>query len=260
MENKELAARIRQDVLQMTHDAKCSHVGSCLSIADILAVLYGGILKVDPKNPNWQERDRFILSKGHACAALYAVLAEKGFFPKELLSTFYQSDSLLEGHINHHIAGVEVSTGSLGHGLSIGCGMAISNKNRVYVLLSDGDCNEGSTWESAMFASHHRLGNLTVIVDYNKMQALGKSKDILDLELFANMWFSFGWTVREIDGHDLEEIEKTFNCLPFRNRFPSCIIAHTVKGKGVSCMEDKVEWHYKYPNDEELEKALAELK
>jgi len=252
-----LTTKIRTHVLEMTHNAKCSHVGSCLSIADILAVLYGKILNVRPNEPSWEGRDKFVLSKGHACAALYAVLAERGFFPMEWLDKFYQD--LLSGHASHYVPGVDVSTGSLGHGLSIGCGMAMATKSKVYALLGDGDCNEGATWEAAMFASQHQLRNLVVIVDYNKLQALGKTKRILNLGSLGNKWASFGWRVIETNGHNLSRIESALKNIPKWTRRPSCIIAHTVKGKGVSFMENKVEWHYKYPNDEELKLALGEL-
>lgn len=252
-----LARKIRTHVLKMTNRAKCSHVGSCLSIADILAVLYGEVLNVRPEQPEWKGRDRFILSKGHACAAVYAVLAECGFFPVEWLDRFYQSGSLLSGHTSHYVLGVEVSTGSLGQGLSIGCGMALAIKQNVYVLLGDGDCDEGSTWEAAMFASHHNLGNLITIIDYNKMQALGSTESVLDLAPLKEKFLSFGWAVQEIDGHNLKQIELALRSVVTGK--PNCIIAHTVKGKGVSFMQNSVAWHYKYPNDEELRLALREL-
>lgn len=267
---EELATKIRVHALRMTHNAQSSHIGSCLSIADILAVLYGGVLNVKPEEPNWENRDRFILSKGHACAVVYAVLAECGFFPLEWLDSFYQNGSELSGHISHKVSGVEVSTGSLGHGLSIGCGMALAGKRdnkayRVFVLLSEGDCDEGSTWEAAMFASHHKLDNLVVIIDYNKLQALGQVEDILRLEPLADKWRSFGWSVVEIDGHNYDEIYRALRSVsfifePFRFKQPTCIIVHTIKGKGVSFMENQVAWHYKFPNDEELMRALEEIK
>jgi len=249
------ATKIRAHVLRMTHRAKSSHVGSSLSIADLLAVLYGGILRVDTNQPDWADRDRFILSKGHGSAAIYAVLAERGFFPREWLDTFYQSGSHLAGHITHHgVPGVEASTGSLGHGLSIGCGMAMAAKKdgqqyRVFTLLSDGECDEGSIWEAALFAPHHQLENIVAIVDYNKIQAFGMVKEVLNLEPLANKWLAFGWAVQEIDGHSFEQIESALLSVPFKPRQPSCIIAHTVKGKGVSFMENQVAWHYKSPND-----------
>lgn len=261
----DLALRIRRHVLYMTHRANASHVGSCLSIADLLAALYDGVLRVDPARPDWADRDRFILSKGHGCAALYAVLAEQGFFPKEWLETYCQDGGKLPGHITSHgIPGVEVSTGSLGHGLPIGCGMALAGKHdnqpyRVFVLLSDGECDEGSTWEAVLFAPHHHLDNLVAIVDYNKIQSFGRVEEVLDLEPLAAKWRAFGWAVREIDGHDYGEIEDALKSIPFESSRPSCVIAHTVKGKGVSFMENQLAWHYKSPNDEQLRQALAEL-
>ncbi|MBI3669421.1 MAG: transketolase [Acidobacteria bacterium] len=262
---QELAVRIRSHALQMTHRARSSHVGSCLSIADLLAVLYQRILRVNPNQPEWEERDRFLLSKGHAAAALYAVLAERGFFPSEWLETYCQDGARLAGHITHHgVPGVEVSTGSLGHGLAMGCGMALAAKCdskafRVFVLLSDGECDEGSTWEAALFAPHHRLDNLAAIVDYNRIQSFGSVKDVLDLDPLAEKWKAFGWGVREINGHDLEEIEASLRSAPFKPGQPSCVIAHTVKGRGVSFMEHKLAWHYQSPNAKQLQQALAEL-
>ena len=262
---KILATKIRAQVLKMTHRAKSSHVGSSLSIADVLAVLYGNILNINPKEPNWAERDRLILSKGHACAGLYAVLAEVGYFPLENLETYYQNGSYLAGHITHtSVPGVEVSTGSLGHGLPIACGMALAGKQdaknyRVFTILSDGECDEGSVWEAVLFAPHHHLDNLIAIVDYNKIQSIGRVEEVLDLEPFADKWKAFGWSVREIDGHNLEEIYQTLKNLPFKSGGPSCIIAHTVKGKGVSFMEDKLAWHYQQPDGEQLKLALSEL-
>lgn len=260
-----LATKIRAHVLKMTYNGHASHIGASLSMADLLAVLYDGILHVDASRPDWPERDRFILSKGHGCAAIYAVLAERGFFAREWLDTFYQNGSCLFGHITHHnLPGVEASTGSLGHGLSIGCGMALASKRdgqsyRVFVLLSDGECDEGSTWEAALFAPHHQLDNLVAIVDYNKIQALGMVKEILNLEPLGKKWRDFGWAVREIDGHDFEQIEKVLLSIPFTSGKPTCIIAHTVKGKGVSFMENQVAWHYQYPDNEQLRQALSEL-
>jgi len=261
---KSLATAIRAHVLRMTNKARSSHVGSSLSMADLLAVLYTSVLRVDAAKPNWPERDRFILSKGHGCAGVYAVLAERGFFPLEWLDTYYQDGSHLAGHITHSVPGAEASTGSLGHGLSIGCGMALAGKRenrpyRVFVLLSDGECDEGSTWEAALFASHHRLNNLTAIVDYNKLQAFGTVKEVLDLEPMVEKWQSFGWAVREIDGHNFEQIEDALFGVPFEPEQPSCIIAHTVKGKGVSFMENQLIWHYWSPDEEQLRQALTEL-
>lgn len=259
-----LARKIRIHALQMNYQAKSSHIGSSLSAADLLAVLYSGILKINPKNPDWPERDRFILSKGHSCAALYAVLAERDFIPEQWLTCYQQDGSALAGHAMHQVPGVEVSTGSLGHGLSIGCGMALAAKrdnrlNRVFLLLSDGECDEGSTWEAALFADHHQLDNLIAIIDYNKIQSLGTTKEILDLEPLGAKWQTFGWEVREIDGHNHGKITNILSQVPFQQNKPSCIIAHTIKGKGVSFMENQVAWHYKSPNKEQLTQALKEL-
>ncbi len=260
-----LAKRLRQTVLKMTHRAKSSHVGTSLSMADLLAVLYGGILRVRPEEPDWSGRDRFILSKGHGCAGLYAVLAERGFFPRAWLDDFYQNGARLAGHATHHgVPGVEASTGSLGHGLPIACGMAVAGKRgsepyRVFALMSDGECDEGSVWEAAMFASHHRLDNLVAIVDYNKIQSLGAVKDILDLEPFRAKWEAFGWAAREINGHDVNQIEDTLKTIPFKKGKPSCLIAHTLKGKGIGFMENELLWHYRSPDAEELRRALEEL-
>jgi transketolase len=250
----------------MTNRAGSSHLGSSLSMIELLAVLYGGVLRVSPQTAHCPNRDRFVLSKGHACAALYATLAECDFLPKDWLESFYVDGARLAGHVTAGTApGIEVSTGSLGHGLSIATGMALAGKlderpYRVFALLSDGECDEGSTWEAAMFAPQHRLDNLVAIVDYNKIQSLGHVKDILDLEPFAAKWTSCRWAVRETDGHDVEAIDRTLREIPFESGKPSCVIAHTVKGKGVSFMEDTVLWHYRSPQDGEYERAIAELK
>lgn len=262
---KNLAKVIRTRVLCMAHKANASHVGTCLSMADILAVLYGGVLRVDPIRPDWPERDRFILSKGHGAAAVYVVLAECGFFPKEWLDTYCQTGSRLAGHITHHgVSGVEVSTGSLGHGLPFGAGKALAAKKcakrwRTFVLIGDGELDEGSNWEAMMFAAHHKLDNLVAIVDYNKIQSLGNTNEVLCLEPLTKKFEAFGWAVREIDGHDIEQIEMTLLEVPFKAGLPSCVIANTVKGKGVSFMENQLLWHYKSPNDAQLQQALTEL-
>jgi transketolase len=249
----------------MIYRARSPHLGSAFSMAELLAVLYTRTLRIDPARPDWPERDRFILSKGHACAPLYVALAERGFFPSEWLDNFYQDGSHLAGHATHvGVPGVEVSTGSLGHGLPIACGMALAGKRdgkayRVFTLLSDGECDEGSVWEAILFAPQHHLDNLIAIVDYNKIQSLGRVKEVLDLEPFATKWNAFGWAVQEIDGHDLEQIEQVLACVPLESGKPTCIIAHTVKGKGVSFMEDSVLWHYRAPDRDELARALVEL-
>jgi len=261
---KTFARQIRRDVLRMIYRAQSSHVASCLSIVEILTVLYACILRVDPRHLDWPARDRFILSKGHACAALYAILAEYGFFPRIWLDDFYRNHSKLPGHATHTVPGVEVSTGSLGHGLSIACGMALSASqqgvsNRIFVLLSDGECDEGSVWEAMLFAAHHQLDNLVAIVDDNKVQSLGNTRDVLNLVPLAEKWRSCNWSVREVDGHNLAELEAALVKVPFEPGAPSCLIAHTVKGKGVSFMENHLLWHYRAPNDQEFTAALAEL-
>ena len=261
---RELATTIRAHCLRMTHDGKGGHIGSMLSMAELTAVLYERILRVDPKNPKWAERDRFVLSKGHGGAAVYAVLAEKGFFPKEWMDTYYRDGGKLMGHISHHVPGVEFSTGSLGHGLPVATGMALAAKvagkaHRVFCLMSDGDVDEGSTHEAILFARHQKLDNLIAILDYNKIQALGFVKDVLDIEPLTDRIVASGWAVREVDGHDVEAIERTLRQAPFEKGKPSWVTAHTVKGKGVSFMENTVSCHYGYVNDEQLAQALLEL-
>jgi transketolase len=259
-----LARAVRAHVLKMTHDSRASHVGSCLSIADILAVLYGDVLRVDPAQPARPERDRFVLSKGHAAAALYAVLAERGFFPKEWLDDYCADGSRLAGHVIHHgVPGVEVSTGSLGHGLNVATGMALAAKRsgasyRVYALLSDGECDEGSTWEAALFAPHHHLDNLTAIIDANGIQSFGSVSEVLELEPFADKWRAFGWHVVELDGHDHAALAAAFERRAANGK-PTVVLARTVKGKGVSFMENQLLWHYRSPDAAELARALDEL-
>ncbi len=263
--SEELAKRIRRHAVRMTNLGGSSHVGSVLSMADIVAVLYGGIMRIDPAEPNWPDRDRFILSKGHAGAGIYAALAESGFFPIEWLEKHCADGSVLSGHVSHRgVPGVELSTGSLGHGLPVGAGMAYGAKldeatRRVFVLLSDGECDEGSTWKAAMFASHHRLDNLVAIVDYNKIQSLATVAETLELEPFADKWRSFGWSVVEVDGHNHNALYTQLSNLPKTVGKPTCILAHTVKGKGVSFMERSVLWHYRTPRGSEYDEALNEL-
>lgn len=259
-----LARRIRSHALRMAHEARASHIGSCLSAADILAVLYAGVLRVDPARPDWPERDRFILSKGHAAAVLYAVLAERGFFPKDWLDSYCRDGSKLTGHVSHLVPGVEVSTGSLGHGLPIACGMALAARRRreswrVFTLLSDGELDEGANWEAILFAPHHKLDNLVVVVDFNGIQSFGRVKDVLDLDPLADKWRAFRWAVREVDGHDCDRLRDVLSCVPFETGKPSVVIAHTVKGKGVGFMEDRLAWHYKSPTAEQMDQARAEL-
>lgn len=253
---------IRKSIVHMCHYSKSSHVGTCLSMVDILYVLYYKIMHIDPSNPTMAGRDKFILSKGHGGAALYATLAERGYFPKAYLDRYYVDGGLLPGHLDREaVPGVEVSAGSLGHGLSIGIGMAIANQldedqGHIYVLVGDGECNEGSIWEAVMLASTLKLQNLTVIIDYNQLQSFGRTNEVINQENMSERWKSFGWDAIDIDGHNLQAIEDAFK-LPHVG--PRAIIAHTVKGKGVSYMEDKLEWHYKSPNDEQLALALQEL-
>jgi transketolase len=265
--NDELTAlcrTMRRDVLRMTSRAGSSHVGSNFSIVELLAVLYSRFLRVRPDQPAWPDRDRFILSKGHACAVLYSVLAERKFFPREWLDSFYLDGARLAGHATSGVPGIEVSTGSLGHGLSIATGMALVAKRdahayRTICLLSDGECDEGSTWEPVLFAAQHRLDGLVAIVDFNKIQSLGTVEEVLALEPFADKWRAFGWAVEEIDGHDVHAIGDVLSRLPLQREKPTCIIAHTVKGKGVSFMEDRLLWHYRCPRGDELHDAVAEL-
>jgi transketolase len=265
MTTADLARKIRRHCVAMTSRANSSHIGSCLSIADILAVLYGQVLRFRPDEAEWPDRDRFILSKGHGCAAFYAVLAEAGFFPAEWLDTYYLNGTRLAGHATHKgVPGVEVSTGSLGHGLPIGVGMALAARrdglaHRVFCVVSDGECDEGSTWEAALLAPQLKLDNLTVIVDYNKIQSLGRVKDVIDLDPLAAKWSAFRWATREIDGHDLAALETTLASVPFEPGRPSCIVANTVKGKGISFMEDNLLWHYRAPRGADFDRAMAEL-
>jgi transketolase len=259
-----LALDVRRHALRMVHRAGSSHIGSCLSMADILAVLYAEVLRVDPAQPAKPDRDRFILSKGHAAAAAYAVLAECGFFPAAWLDDYAQDGSPLTGHVSHYVPGIELSTGSLGHGLAVGCGMALAGKRdgapyRVYVMLSDGELDEGSNWEPILFAPQHGLDNLIAIVDYNKIQSFGSVAAVLELAPLAQKWSAFRWAVREIDGHDHAQIRAALQELPIEAGRPTCIVAHTVKGKGVRFMEGQLAWHYRSPDAAELARALAEV-
>lgn len=263
-QTQELARRMRVQALRMVHRARASHIGSALSICDIVAVLYGQVMRLDPQNPTWHERDRFILSKGHACVAVYAALAETGFFPEADLLSYGQDHSSLMNHISHKVVGVEFSTGSLGHGLPFGTGKALAAKKRgmswrTFVQLSDGELGEGSNWEAMMFAAHHELDNLVAIVDYNKLQSLTSVEKTLRIEPLADKLQAFGWAVREIDGHDHAALAEALGSKPWQARRPSALIAHTTKGKGVSFMENSVDWHYRSPSAEHLEQALKEL-
>jgi len=263
-ETIQFAAAIRAHTVQMVHRINASHVGGGLSMADLLAVIYSEALKFDASQPQLADRDRFILSKGHTCAALYATLALKGFFPVEELKQFGQDGSRLMTHVSHKVPGVEFSTGSLGHGLGFACGKALAAKRqgknwRVFTMLSDGELDEGSNWEAILFAPHHRLDNLVAIVDYNKIQSLGSVKEVLDLHPLAEKFRAFNWAVKEIDGHDHAAISAALKILPFEPGKPSCLIAHTVKGKGVDYMENKLLWHYRTPNAEQVAAALKQI-
>lgn len=265
---RELARRVRRHALRMVHRVDASHIGTCLSMADLLAVLYGHVLQIDPRQPDAPRRDRFVLSKGHGAAAMYAVLAESGFFPVAELESYCVEGSRLTGHVHHAAPGVDWSTGALGHGLSLAVGCALAGRRssgagahgfRSFAILSDGECDEGSIWEAALFASHHQLDNLTAIVDYNKIQSFGSVAEVLQLEPFADKWRAFGWHVREVDGHDHEALHQVMAELPFADGKPSLLLAHTIKGKGVDYMEGQLAWHYRSPNEELLARALLQL-
>ncbi len=263
-ECRALARQARIHCLQMTHRGKSGHVGSMLSMAEILAVLYKRILHVSPKHPRMPDRDRFILSKGHGGGCVYAILTELGFFPKQWLQGYYRDMGKLMGHISHYVPGVEFSTGSLGHGLPVALGMALAakragKKHRVFCLLSDGDCDEGSTWEAILMAGQHKVDNLIGMVDYNRVQALGFVKDVIELEPFAAKLRACGWAVKEVDGHDVKALDNALGKIPFEKGKPSWLICHTTKGKGVSFMENTVSCHYGCVNDQQLKQALAEL-
>ena len=252
---KTLAWLIRRNGLEMTHISHGSHIGSVLSVAEIIAVLYASVLNVDPKDPKKPDRDRMILSKGHAGSAVYAALAETGFFPVEQLKTHYANGSILSGHVSHKgIPGVEVSTGALGHGLGIGVGMALGAK-------MDGASCEGSVWESALQAAQYELDRLVAVVDYNHMQSLATVEETLRLEPFEQKWKDFGWNAESVDGHDTEALKAAFERAKgyAGSRKPTVILAHTVKGKGVSFMENNILWHYRTPQGEEYDAALKEL-
>ena len=269
MTSEQLAWKIRRHGVEMTHLSGGSHIGAIMSVADIMAVLYADVLKYDPKNPKWEGRDRFILSKGHAGASVYAALAENGFFEVEELKTHYQNGSRLSGHVSHHLPGVDFSTGSLGHGLSAGVGMAYAAKkdgkhHRVFVVLGDGECDEGSVWEAALFANHFRLNNLVAIVDHNHMQSMDFQENTLEIEDFGSKWKAFGWNVVEIDGNNHEELKKAFEKAEENGKDsshkPTVIIANTIKGYGVSFMRNDILWHYRFPHDGwEYDCAVNEL-
>lgn len=264
MNSIEFSKQIREISLDMVHRAHASHIGGALSMADIIAVLYNDILRYDAAQPQWDGRDRFLLSKGHACVSLYAALALKGFFPQKLLDTYGKNGSSLLCHISHHVPGVEISAGSLGHGLPIAAGLALAAQRQqktfcTYVVLGDGEMDEGSNWEGLMLAAHHRLSNLCVIIDYNKIQSFGNTNDVMRLEPLSDKIESFNCRAISIDGHDHEQIKKAFEAFHRETERPTVIIANTIKGKGVSFMENNIAWHYKSPNDEQYKTALEEI-
>lgn len=270
---KEITKKVRRDILQMSFHAKSAHTGGALSCVEIMVALYFAIMKVFPKNPNHRNRDRLIFSKAHDAKVLYAVLAERGFFDKEVLAGYEADDGRLPGHATRHcVPGVEASAGSLGHGLSMAAGMAYAGRLdppvgragkksfRVFAILSDGECDEGSTWEAILFAGHHKLDNLTAIVDYNKLQGYGFTKDVLDLEPFSAKWRDFGWEVKEVDGHSFQAIIDSLSVLPLQKGKPTAIIAHTIKGfGGVPRHVNQVSSQYKPPTEEEMKKFAKDF-
>lgn len=263
-DSRALAQRIRQLALTMCHRKNASHVGGAFSAADILAVLYHSTMTHRPAEPSWPGRDRLFYSKGHACTALYAVLAEQGYFPHAALDTFTDNGSLLTSHVNHKVAGVELSTGSLGHALSVACGVALAGQRQArdwhtYAILSDGELDEGSNWEAILFAPHHGLDRLTLVVDYNKIQSLGHTAAVLNLEPLADKLRSFGWDTQEIDGHDHAALAAALARQGRTPGKPRAVIAHTIKGKGVDFMEGQLAWHYKSPNADQYQQAMAQL-
>lgn len=265
MDLRSKAQSLRKELFRTIYLGGGGHLPSCLSMMDILTALYYAVLKVDPNNPKDPDRDRFILSKGHAGVALYTVLADRGFFDPGLLATHGKRGTILGGHPEmHDIPGIEASTGALGHGLSLAAGMALAGKidrksYRVFVVLGDGECQEGSIWEAALFAPQFRLDNLTVIIDHNKLQAMDRLENIIGLEPLRGKWKAFGWATKEVDGHDPDALSKLLQRLPLKKNMPSLIVAHTVKGKGISFMENVPIWHFRQPNSVEMGTACEDL-
>ncbi|MCK5082908.1 MAG: transketolase [Candidatus Omnitrophica bacterium] len=265
MELDQRSRELRKMIVKTLDAGGRGHIGASLSIVEILRVLYDDILKVDPKNPQWPDRDRCVLSKGHGCITLYVMLVEKGFIPESELWKFCKVDGILGGHPEHKVPGIEASTGSLGHGLSLSIGMALNARYekadyRTFVILGDGECNEGSVWEAALCAAKHKLSNLTVLIDYNKHQSYSSTAEILDLEPFADKWRAFGFATREVDGHDVNALKSALLELPFESDKPNAIICHTVKGKGIRCAENNMKWHHVSKlSDEDISGLLKEL-
>ena len=262
---KQLAIQVRRDVIKTIYGSKDGHIGAAMSIVEVLVVLYSKILKVDKRNLSNKERDRFILSKGHGCVSLYSMLARLGFFPKDELEKFCTKNGILGGHPDHKkIPGIEVSTGSLGHGFPMGVGFAMAAKleksrRRVFCVVGDGECNEGSTWEAAAIASHQKLDNLIVILDNNEMQSSGKIVLVQDPHDLKLKWSAFGWETLDVDGHDISNIYSALIKCPVIKGKPTALIAHTIKGKGIPFMENDNKWHTGIPTEEEYTKALEEL-
>lgn len=261
-----LAADLRARIIETSSRTGTPHLASCLSCVDILAVLYFGVLRIDPADPRSPTRDRFILSKGHGAPALFQVLAKRGFYPEAMLDAYGEDGGVFAEHppTPDHLAGIEAATGSLGHGLPLGLGMALAGRIQqrpynVYAVLSDGECNEGAVWEAAMLAAAQRVANLCVIVDFNKWQATGRSQEVMALDPLADKWRAFGWNAVEVDGHDLAALEQALGGFPSGDGRPTAVIAHTVKGKGVGFMEDDNNWHYRIPTPEEVAAAKKEL-
>lgn len=259
------ARELRRDILRTIDKGRRGHIASAFSLVEILSVLYDRVLRYDPAQPNWPERDRFILSKGHGCLALYVLLAEKGYFPRNELERFCTMEGILGGHPEHRIPGVEASTGSLGHGLSIGVGFALNAKldqraSRVFVVVGDGELGEGSIWEAAMSAAKHKLDNLTLIVDHNKFQSYDSTQAVTHLDPLAAKWSSFGFHAVEVDGHDESALERVFRNCPHTSGKPTAVICHTIKGKGVRKIENDLSWHHKSNiSDQEMNWLMAEL-
>jgi transketolase len=261
---KKFAQNVRKLSLRMVFNANASHIGGALSMVEILTVLYNDVLNFDPLKPDDHHRDRFLLSKGHACTSLYATLALKGFFPVDDLTTYAQNGSIFLSHTDYHLPGIEISAGSLGHALPVSCGLAIAAKRKMaewktYCLISDGELDEGSNWESILLAPQLKLDNLILIVDYNKIQSMGSVKDVLDLKPLRDKFDAFRWETFEINGHDHKALKKVFKKVNNLNGKPKVIIADTIKGKGVDFMENQLLWHYKSPNKEQLENAIGQL-
>ncbi|MDQ1914861.1 transketolase [Paenibacillus sp. GD4] len=267
MEIRELqmkAAQIRKDLLTMIHRAKTGHTGGSLSNTDILTALYYRVMNNNPSNPKDANRDRFVLSKGHSVESLWAILADRGFFPREELLTFSQFGTKFIGHPNNKVPGIEMNTGALGHGLAVAVGMALAAKRdgkayRAYCLMGDGEQAEGSVWEAAMAGAHYKLDNLIGIIDRNRLQISGTTEEVMGLEPLEEKWAAFGWNVISINGNDMNELVRTFEAIPTVAGKPTLVMANTVKGKGVSFAENVAHWHHHVPNDAELEKALSEL-